>query len=64
MKPQEQAKELIREFYTIGYRDLLTEQQNQDFAKECALITADEYIQMNNDISKYWAEVKEEIEKL
>ncbi len=55
----ENAKELIRQFYSVGAVE----------CKQCALIAVDEILSINSvdkdeDLSNYWQEVKEEIEKL
>ncbi len=55
----EKAKELIRQFYSVGAVE----------CKQCALIAVDEILSINSvdkdeDLSNYWQEVKEEIEKL
>jgi len=66
MTPQEKAKELIRQFYSVGAIE----------CKQCALIAVDEIvkeIQCNEfdfqlhvpmSVYKYWENVKHEIEKL
>ena len=65
MNPKEKAFEL----YFKYYRDVLA---NSEKAKQCALIAADEIIEVcSKEISNcsdmtyfYWQEVKNEIEKL
>jgi hypothetical protein len=60
MTPQEKAKELIRQFYSVGAVE----------CKQCALIAVDEIINVTAGLKgwidgfQYWEEVKEEIEKL
>ena len=59
MTPQEKAKELIRQFYSVGAVE----------CKQCALIAVDEILSINSvdkdeDLSNYWEEVKQEIQKL
>ena len=59
MTPQEKAKELIRQFYSVGAVE----------CKQCALIAVDEILSINSvdkdeDLSNYWEQVKQEIEKL
>jgi hypothetical protein len=62
MTPQEKAKELIRQFYSVGAVE----------CKQCALIAVDEILLIKKEIwddfhSEYfdwWKEVKQEIEKL
>ena len=61
MTPQEKAKELIRQFYSVGAVE----------CKQCALLAVDEVlddyeqfpykVQLGKD---YWNEVKQEIENL
>jgi hypothetical protein len=60
MTPKEKAKEIIMKmsFETHAYN-----------AKSCALIAVDEILDINSvdkdyDLSNYWQEVKQEIEKL
>ena len=70
MMPKEKAEELIRKYYTFGLNN-----PAQSFSwyecKQCALIAVDELIEQENKYnngsfypSKYWQEVKQEIEKL
>jgi len=59
MTPKEKAKELIRQFYSVGAIE----------CKQCALIAVDEILNINSvdkdeDLSDFWQEVKHEIEKL
>jgi hypothetical protein len=58
MTPKEKAKELIRQFYSVGAVE----------CKQCALIAVDEIINLLGDITNneidYWESVKQEIEKL
>jgi hemoglobin-like flavoprotein len=58
MTPKEKAKELFTKFSsnTVHY----------DAAKQCALIAVDEVLENShtNVFTKYWEEVKKEIEKL
>lgn len=61
MTPADEAYELIQEFYPhvqwkLGQEDCL------DRAKRCALITVNKLIKETG--SKYWYNVKKEIEKL
>ncbi len=71
MTPKEKAQELIKKFSfntrcfseTKGWEDSFFD------AKECALIAVDEILIINSvdkdeDLSNYWEEVKQEIEKL
>ena len=68
MTPKEKAKELVEK-----YNDYLQQEMqcivyvNQ--SKECALIAVDEILNINSvdkdyDLSDFWEEVKQEIEKL
>ena len=61
MTPKEKAKELIRQFYSVGAIE----------CKQCALIAVDEILNVTaglngwiNGFQSYWEEVKQEIEKL
>ena len=61
MTPKEKAKELVTRFYPevqwkLGQEDCL------DRAKRCALIAVDEMIKETG--TKYWYDVKREIELL
>ena len=65
MTPQEKAKELVDRY--LQYVEAFSSKQQDENAKQCALIAVDEVIteSMNNEYSeKYWTEVKQEIEKL
>lgn len=66
MTPKEKAIELVNQ-----YDETLTYLESKSKAKECALIAVDELIEQENKYnngsfypSKYWKEVKQEIEKL
>ncbi len=53
--PKEKAKELIRNFYSVGATE----------CKQCALIAVDEILKaVEGKYDEYWLEVKNEIEKL
>jgi hypothetical protein len=62
MTPQEKAKELIRQFYSVGAVE----------CKQCALIAVDEIceainwheFQVPNEEFNYWNRVKLEIQRL
>jgi hypothetical protein len=71
MTPKEKAQELIKKFSfntrcfseTKGWEDSFFD------AKECALIAVDEILSINSvdkdeDLSNYWEQVKQEIQKL
>jgi len=60
MAPKDKAKELIRNFYSVGATE----------CKQCALIAVDEILNNDNNLfctysqNDYWLQVKQEIEKL
>ena len=67
MIPKEKAKELLIKF--LYYVESFSFEQQNENAKQCALISVDEIINECGDrflFSKcdYWQEVKNEIEKL
>ena len=75
MIPKEKAKELLIKF--LYYVESFSFDQQNENAKQCALISVDEIINSNPsyddyggngwiiiDNSEYWKEVKNEIEKL
>jgi hypothetical protein len=62
MTPKEKAKELVDKFDGVGL-------QMRNEAIACALICVDEILNINSvdkdfELSDYWIEVKEEIERL
>jgi thymidylate synthase len=64
MTPKEKAQELIDKMYHYQWRE-------KQRAKECALIAVDEVIEalhehhwQNRNVTEYWKEVKNELEKL
>jgi hypothetical protein len=65
MTPKEKAEELYKKFCEFTPVEF-----EQEYTKKCALIAVDEIL--NNDgftkfdynLTKYWQEVKQEIEKL
>ena len=61
MTPKEKAKELYEKFYYQLPSDLMDKVQDCT-AYECALIAVEELIKETG--SKYWYDVKQEIEKL
>jgi hypothetical protein len=71
--PEQKAKELVERYSNIeiqigGQYDGYLYMNLQD-AKQCALICVDEILNINSvdkdyDLSTYWEEVKQEIEKL
>ena len=73
MTPKEKAIDLVRDMeFEIPYVHDPTEPQGDDIAKKCALIAVDEICKeltenvwiFNGFRSKYWQQVKQEIEKL
>ena len=67
--PKEKTKEIVNKFYY--YVESISESQQQENAKQCALISVDEILSFidNSDFTNlywlnYWTEVKEEINKL
>jgi hypothetical protein len=62
MTPQEKAKDLIRQFYSVGAME----------CKQCALVAVNEILSMGimshsgdwQMAKSYWEEVKQEIKKL
>ena len=74
MTPKEKAEELVDKFYYIPNSQGIFMMQDYQ-AKECALIAVDEIINLSEFLdkdntkwvvfdTKYWEEVKQEIEKL
>jgi hypothetical protein len=68
MTPQEKAKELVDKFYQQAPLEDIKFYSNDVMAKDCALIAVDEILQSNNLYNsiktKFYLEVKQEIEKL
>ena len=71
MKPKAKALELINKYYNLFNTDTSDIKVLFRDCKKCALITVDELIIQQNKYnngsfypSKYWQEVKQEIEKL
>lgn len=69
--PKEKAKELVDKFINYSYfsdgnNSMNRQYQQEDNAKECALIAVDEIIDYCSDIydKEFMIEVKHEIEKL
>ena len=66
MTPKEKAKELLWKYLPILES---WEENNSNKAKQCGLIAVDEILNIKSvdkdyDLSNYWEEVKQEIEKL
>jgi hypothetical protein len=69
MTPKEKAEDLIKEF--MPYQDDYYNDEPRDGAISCALIAVDEVLKsqrniygVNNKATKFYLEVKEELEKL
>ena len=67
MTPKEKAKELLIKF--LYYVESFSFEQQNENAKQCALISVDEILSMKivrkDDLTdEYWKEVKNEIENL
>jgi hypothetical protein len=68
MTPKEKAKELVDKFLNL-YTGITLGIAKRSWAKSSALISVDEILDINSvdkdyDLSNYWQEVKQEIEKL
>lgn len=71
MTPREKAEELVEKFVNANFC-FIGELEGKPYptAKECALITVDEILDVlwdngtSSNYYKYWQEVKNEIEKL
>ena len=68
MEPKEKALELYRYYEQLG-RDFTRGVSMIEFAKLCALKAVDEILNIKSvdkdyDLSNYWEEVKQELEKL
>jgi hypothetical protein len=70
MTPKEKAEELVDKFYPRA-TSYASDRKNQiENAKECALIAVDEILNVlwhthkNEEVWRYYLEVKQEIEKL
>jgi hypothetical protein len=69
MTPKEKAKELVNKYqsgYKLGGFNFQFQNDDED-AKQCALIAVDEILDINSvdkdyELSNYWQEVKQEIE--
>jgi len=61
MTPKEKAIQLVSSFDELG-RDFTRGVSMKEFSKQCALLAVDELIKETG--SKYWYNVKLEIEKL
>lgn len=62
MTAKEKAEILFKEYYSYLKANLMNDKEAWEDAKVCALIAVDELIKETG--SKYWYEVKQEIEKL
>ena len=65
MTPKEKAKELVDKFYPRATSYSSDRKNQNDNAKQCALITIDEILENTfcQFKTKYWQEVKNEINK-
>jgi len=68
MTPKEKAQELVNKFAKLPEEGTLMWYLSFEIAKKCALIAVDEilsviWINLDDEVD-YWAEVKQEIEKL
>jgi hypothetical protein len=66
--PKEKAEELVNKFisHTRVFHEVLGWEDYIDSAKQCALITVDEILNINSvdkdfSLSHYWLDVKDEI---
>lgn len=71
LTPKEKAKELFDKFYPRATSYSLDRKNQNENAKECALITVDEILKSHNNLygvnsekTKHYLEVKQEIELL
>jgi hypothetical protein len=67
MTPEEKAKELVLRYLRIDNNTI--QWFNLFIAKQCALITVDEILEINSvdkdfSLSHYWLDVKDEINNL
>jgi hypothetical protein len=71
MTPKQKAKEIVNKFYY--YVESISESQQEENAKQCALIAVDEILNCDcyfktledsKEFTKYWYEVQQEINKL
>lgn len=72
MSPQEKAEELVDKYY-VTIVSFLNDRMKNTNAKQCALIAVNEILQAigycedpesNYNVDCYWADVKQEINKL
>jgi hypothetical protein len=68
MTPKEKAKELVEKYFNTCHKSSDLE-LSWKVCKKCALIAVDEILNIKSvdrdyDLSTYWEEVKQEIEKL
>jgi hypothetical protein len=66
MTPKEKAQYLFDNMYWYQNTNIWSNILKVDNAKQCALIAVDEILENShtNVFTKYWQEVKQEIEKL
>jgi hypothetical protein len=68
MTPKEKAEELVLKFKQLPQEGTIAWYLSFELSKQCALIAVDEilsviWINLDDEVD-YWAEVKQEIEKL
>lgn len=63
MTPKDKALELYNKYEQLG-RDFTRGVSMKEFAKQCALMAVDEILNIGCIEVPYWAEVKQETEKL
>jgi len=73
MTPKEKAKELVDRYWVYLRAGLMYDEEAKEDAKHCALIAVDEVLSIGimsecdwqiEHLYTYWAEVKQEIEKI
>ncbi len=66
MTPKEKAKDLVRKFQKKIFFHVTDERLDREESKDCALIAVDEVLENShtNVFTKYWEDVKKEIELL
>jgi hypothetical protein len=66
MAPKEKAIELLNKYNSLQVSFYKNQDPSYGYAKQCALIAVDEVLENShtNVFTKYWQEVKQEIENL
>jgi hypothetical protein len=64
MTPKEKAEELFKQYYSYLKANLMNDEEAWEDAKQCALIAVDEVLENShtNVFTKYWQQVKQEID--